>query len=133
MKSILRSYLINVASLFAALFFIKGFTYDHKIETLLFGGACFTIINWFIKPIVKILTLPLNLLTLGVFSWVTNALMIFILTKLVVQFQIKSWYFQGFSFQGFTVPSLTMNILFTYIAVSLIIALVGNFLHWLSK
>jgi putative membrane protein len=39
-------------------------------------GALFGLINTFIKPVVKLFTLPLYLLTLGLISFVVNALML---------------------------------------------------------
>jgi putative membrane protein len=48
----------------------------HKLLSLLIVGALFGIINTFIKPIVKLFTLPLYLLTLGLISFIVNALML---------------------------------------------------------
>ena len=133
MKALLRSYLITFAALYAATLVIKGFKYEGGENTLFIGAASLTFINWFVKPIVKILMLPFNLLTLGIFSWVVNVLMLYFLTQIVTQIQIKSWYFPGFSYQGFTIPGLSFTVLLTYIATSFVIALITNFLHWLSK
>lgn len=45
----------------------------HQItRTLLFAGVVLGLINFFIKPIIKLITLPLNIITLGLFSLVIN-------------------------------------------------------------
>lgn len=49
------------------------------------------IINIFIRPLLLLLTLPINILTLGLFTFVINALMFLLVAKLV----------PGFSVQGF--------------------------------
>lgn len=46
-----------------------------KIGTLLVVGAIFGLVNAIIKPVVKLLSLPLLILTLGLFALVVNALL----------------------------------------------------------
>jgi putative membrane protein len=48
-------------------------------------------INMFIKPIVQIIALPINLLTLGLFSLVINGLMIMLASALVPGFEVSSF------------------------------------------
>jgi putative membrane protein len=55
-------------------------------------GACLTLINMFVKPILNLLTLPLNIVTLGLFSLVLNGIL---------------FWFLGTVIQGFTVNSFT--------------------------
>lgn len=49
------------------------------------------LINAFIKPVLSLLTLPLTILTLGLFSLVLNALLIMLVTKIVPGFQIQGF------------------------------------------
>ena len=49
------------------------------------------LVNFFIKPIVSLLALPLTVITLGLFSIVVNALMIMIVDYFVDTFKIKSF------------------------------------------
>lgn len=58
------------------------------------------LINSIVRPIVKLLTLPLTLLTLGLFAFVVNGLMVLLCAKFV---------------PGFNVESLTAGILFSII------------------
>lgn len=50
------------------------------------------IINLFIKPIIFILTLPINILTLGLFSLVINALLIMLAGKIVPGFAVGGFW-----------------------------------------
>lgn len=70
------------------------------------------IVNVLIKPILVLLTLPITILSLGLFIFVINALMILLVAKLV---------------PGFTVDSFWWALLF-----SLVLSLVNSFLHSLS-
>ncbi len=49
------------------------------------------LVNTFIAPILFLLTLPLNILTLGLFTLVINALMVLLVSALVPAFQIRSF------------------------------------------
>lgn len=49
-----------------------------KIVVLLAVAAVFTVVNAFVKPLVKLLSLPLVILTLGLFLLVINALMLWL-------------------------------------------------------
>jgi len=133
MKGLLKSFLISLASLYATTLLIAGFKYEGGIKTLLTGACAFTVINWFVKPIVKIFMLPFNLITLGIFSWLVNVFMLYLLIRIVPQIQISIWNFSGFHFQGFNIPSINFSVFLTYILVSFIIALISNLLNWLSN
>lgn len=50
------------------------------------------VVNIFIRPILLILTLPINLLTLGLFTFVINALMLLLVAKLVSGFTIDGFW-----------------------------------------
>lgn len=50
------------------------------------------IINIFIKPVVKMITLPITILTLGIFSLVINALFILLAAKVVPGFVVAGFW-----------------------------------------
>jgi putative membrane protein len=50
------------------------------------------IINIFIKPVIKIITLPITILTLGLFSMVLNALFIILASKVVPGFVVYGFW-----------------------------------------
>ncbi|OKL53839.1 hypothetical protein BSZ39_07245 [Bowdeniella nasicola] len=52
------------------------YSIGQKLLALLVVALFFTLVNMFVRPIVKILSLPLYILTLGLFSLVVNALML---------------------------------------------------------
>ena len=81
MRSIITKVVINAFAIWIATLVIPdvsvgGGTLGHRILSLLIVGALFGLINTFIKPVVKLFTLPLYLLTLGLISFVVNALML---------------------------------------------------------
>ena len=57
-------------------------------ETLVFAAVLLGLVNAFIRPIVFVLTLPLTVVTLGLFLLVVNALMILLVSALLKGFQV---------------------------------------------
>lgn len=132
MKTLLRIFLINLGALYFTSSIIPGFTYIGGVVTLLVAGLVFTIINIILVPLLKILLLPLNLLTLGFFAWVTNVLALYFLTKVVTSLQITSFYFPGFEANGFSIPPLDISAFWTTVIASLLIGFFTHFFHWLT-
>jgi putative membrane protein len=75
--------LINAAALWVAVKLISGITYSSDTWVPLFGVALiFGVVNAFIRPVVQLLSLPLILLTLGLFALVVNGLMLLLTSSL---------------------------------------------------
>lgn len=49
------------------------------------------LVNVFIKPILLFLTLPINVLTLGLFTWIINALLILLVAVIVPGFRVRGF------------------------------------------
>lgn len=64
-------------------------------ETILLVALIFGLVNAFIKPIVDLLAFPAKILTLGLFAFVVNALMLLLTSKIsehfAVQFHVKNF------------------------------------------
>ncbi|MBI2601352.1 phage holin family protein [Candidatus Daviesbacteria bacterium] len=131
MKTLVRYYLINFSSLWIATQLISGLTFTGGFRTLLLGGLAFAVINIVLVPVLKILLLPLNLLTLGLFAWVSNVLALFALTRVLPQFMLLPYDFPGYSINGFIIPPFGLTPLWVAIIASLIIGIITHFLHWL--
>ncbi len=67
--------LINAAALAAAAWLLPGIRVDN-VQALLLAALIFGLVNATVKPVLALLTCPLILLTLGLFTLVLNALMI---------------------------------------------------------
>lgn len=132
MKTILRHFLINLVSLFITTRLISGLTYTGGVKSLLIGAAVFMIINIILVPLLKILLLPLNLLTLGLFAWVANVLALYALTTIVSDFQLVPYFFPGDSINGFTLPAMDLSPFWVAVLSSLVIGMITHFLQWLS-
>lgn len=131
MKSLIRVFVINVLAIFTTVQMLPGLTIKPNFLSLLFVSLVFTILNSFVKPLLKILFFPITLLTLGFFSWVINIGIFYLLLFFVPQIQVSSWIFQGVSYQGFSIPLLKLSPLLTIILASFIISVLSSFFRWL--
>jgi putative membrane protein len=87
MKKFVVKTLANAVALGVAVWLIKGITLTgtdtaHKALVLILVALVFGVVNWLVKPIVKMLSFPLFLLTLGLFTLVVNALMLLLTSYL---------------------------------------------------
>lgn len=68
--------LINAAALWAAIQLVDGIEHRGSWWSLLFVALVFGLLNASIKPLLKLLSLPIIILTLGLFLFIINALML---------------------------------------------------------
>ena len=101
MHVILR-WLINAVALLAAAFVVPGIHLSasgrpgfNEWVTLAIVAAIFGVINAIIRPVVVLLTLPLSIITLGLFVFVVNALMLMLKSRIARAFDL------GFRVDGF--------------------------------
>lgn len=88
---ILINLLINAIAIFAAANILPGIKVG-GFGTALVVAIVLGVINAFIKPVLLILTLPINILTLGLFTLVINALLILLTSKIVPGFMVKDFW-----------------------------------------
>ena len=84
------SWLIRTLVIIVAAYIVPG------VEVRNFGIALVTalvlgIVNVFIRPFILVLTLPINILTLGLFTLVINALMVLLVSAIVPGFKIRDF------------------------------------------
>ena len=105
--------LVNVAALYIATRIVDGVHFEGDWLTLFTVALIFGVVNAIIKPVTKFVTLPLIVLTLGLFLLVINGLM------LVLTSRISGWFDLGFTVSGFRAAFLGA------LVVSVINALAG--------
>ncbi len=109
---LLGSLLIQTLAVLIAAYIIPGVSVA-SIWVALTVAVALGILNISLKPFLLLFTLPLNILTLGLFTFVINVFLIYLVSALV----------SGFAVAGF-IPALLF---------SLVLSLVSGFLNSLSK
>lgn len=131
MKTLLRYFLINLVSLYVTTIYLPGLIYTGGFKSLVIGALAFMLINFILVPLLKILFLPLNLLTLGFFAWLINVLALYALTTIVSDFQLLPYSFPGAQFLGVTLPEVDLSAFWVAVVASFMIGVITHFLQWL--
>ena len=92
MRSLLLHWVLNAAALWAAASIVPGLEFSAGPGRLLVLAAVFGVVNSTLRPLLTVLTCPLIVLTLGLFTLVINALMLL----------VTGWLSDGWNL-GFTV------------------------------
>ncbi len=87
---LLLHWLILTISVFAVSQFVAGI-HVASFTTALIVGAVLTFINLIIKPLITVLTIPLNILTLGLFSLVVNGIFFWLVSRVISGFEVKTF------------------------------------------
>ncbi len=103
----LLNWLITAAALYAAVSLISGIAVSGT-GTLLLAALVFGLVNSVIKPILLILTLPITVVTLGLFYLVLNGLLLYLVAALTPGFTIATF---GAAFLGALVVSIVATLL----------------------
>lgn len=101
MKHFAVKTLINAAAIWVAAWIVNGITlsggdWQHRTLTVLAVAVVFGVVNWLIKPLVKLFSFPLFILTLGLITFVINALMLWLTSfasdKLNLDFHVDGFW-----------------------------------------
>ncbi len=109
---ILLRWFITTLAIFALPYFVHGITVN-SILTAIIVAACLAFLNMVVKPVITILTLPINILTLGLFSLVINGAFFWFVAQII----------QGFSVTGFKAAIIGA------LVITIINWIIGKFIH----
>ena len=103
MIGILANWLLSALAILITANYVPGFRVD-SFTTALVVALALGVVNTIIKPVLLILTLPINILTLGLFTFVVNAVLIILVAHFI----------RGFVVTGF-MPALIGGIILWFI------------------
>jgi len=84
---ILINLILSGIAVFVSAYVLPGVKVD-GFFTAIIVAVLLAVVNTFIKPLVLLLTLPINILTLGLFSLIINALMVVLVGAIVPGFKV---------------------------------------------
>jgi putative membrane protein len=92
MEKLLIRWVCNVVALFVASWILAGISYGDQWWTLFIAAAVFTLVNAWVKPVLAVLSIPFIVLTLGLFYFLINVLMLYVTDWIVPDFEIKTFW-----------------------------------------
>jgi putative membrane protein len=102
----------NLAALWVASAIFDEFTYGDSFWVLVLAAVVFTVINWFIKPVLAILSIPFIIVTFGIAYFVINMLMLVLTDAVVGDFEVGGFW---------TVVGATIVVWFVNVVVSMVL------------
>ena len=103
---------INALALLVVASIFKGIRFDNN-QAMIAAAVVLALVNTWLRPLVVILTLPINILTLGLFTFVINALML----------ELVSW----------LIPAFHIDTFWTAIGAAIVITIVSFLLNWFLR
>lgn len=91
MKGIFLRWLILTFSIIATSYLIDGIQVSGFLSAF-FAAAILGILNAFFRPILLILTLPVNILSLGLFTFVINAIVLMMVSGVISGFEVYGFW-----------------------------------------
>lgn len=131
MRAILKNILLYAFALYLTQMIFDGLVVHGGIETLLFGGLLLAIGFKIIKPVISIISLPFNLLSLGLFSIFIVAFVVFLITLIYTPIEVRPFKFPGFVLWGLEIHPFQASLLLSYCIISATIYLITKFIDWL--
>ncbi|MCL5090645.1 MAG: phage holin family protein [Patescibacteria group bacterium] len=133
MKNFLRRIFLNFLSLWLIGNITQSVNYNGNLLVLFWASLFLTIFNLLIKPILNLLLMPINLITLGAFRWVINVLVLLAVLIAVEGFKVVGFTFTGFTIAGFVVPKITLSFFWALVLVSFMIEIFNGIFGWLFE
>lgn len=85
------AWLLNSVAVYATAKLLNGVEVKN-FWSAVFVAALLALINIFVKPVLIILSLPITILTFGLFVWVINAVLIMLVDAIVSGFKVRSFW-----------------------------------------
>lgn len=133
MKYLLKVFLFHSFALWIVSQIIPALTIPGGWQSLLFAGGILTLLTLLVTPILKILFIPINLITFGLLSWMIHVIVLYILTIFVPSVGVVPWNYPGITFMGFVIPPISFSYPVSLIIVSLAVTFVVNLLYDISE
>lgn len=110
MSGLLLRWLVNAIALFVVVQVVPGVSVA-RWQPLLAGALVLGLLNAFFRPVLIFLTLPVNVMTLGLFTLVINGLVFYLAAWLVKGFYVTGFWSSFVAALVFSVVSFLLNLL----------------------
>ena len=133
MKHIIRNTIFNSIALYVLALLLEGVLVTGGLETYIIAGFILSILFRLVKPLLNLVSMPLNMVSLGLFSFFLNTILLYILTVFVPNISISAFTFSGASYAGFVVPDFHLSTFWAHVFSAGALSLLVNFFNWLIK
>ena len=132
MKKILRFTLLLTFALITTNYIWGNMSLNNP-STIIKTALILAVFEVILKPIIKIITIPINLLTLGLFRIIINTLGLYLAVFLFEAFTVNNINSPATKILGFTVPQLQFQNFWAYLVTSFTISFILYFFNLILK
>ena len=126
MRKLIVRILGSALSFYVTSYVVGGFQIESSWRAYLLASVIFLLFNAIASPVIKLLLLPINLLTLGLFRWVVNVIVLYIFDLLYDGINITAYNFPGWSSSIISLPPFYVSLFFVILASSFLISLTSS-------
>lgn len=132
MKHLFRVFIFSFFAMFITAYWNKGFLLPAYTLDFVKAALTLTILFVLVRPLMKVVFLPLNLITFGLFSFVLYIFFLHVLTSSYHLFDIQAWKFGGFSFSILFLPKMNISYVSNLVLSSFSLSSIINLLDQLT-
>ena len=126
MKTIIRLVFLNALAIYFLSLVFAGVKFSSP-TTLFEAAIILGFLNTFVKPILNILTLPINMVTFGLFSFILNLFIIFLVTRIVPGFSVSAFTLAGLPYLN----TVSLDAIGAYLLVSVGLNFITSLLRFI--
>jgi len=132
MKKLFRMFIFSAFALFLTSLWNRGFVLSDNVSSFIISVIAITVIYYLIAPLLKIILLPLNLVSFGIASFCCILFLLHLLSSGFHLFSVSPWTFKELNLFLFVMPtfkiSYILNLILSSVSISGIINTLERFL-----
>lgn len=133
MKFVLKKYFLTTSALFTLTQLIPAIVISNSWKGLFYAGFIFSLLFYIIRPILNLIMLPINLVTLNLSSWIVQIIIFYFWSVITNTVRISSWQFGGFNLGAITLSSFNLVKWQVIIVGAIVYIFINKFLEWVFK
>lgn len=132
MKSLLKLVVGNGAGLYILTKIFTAFRIDETLKVYVIAAVTLSLLQTLVRPLVELVLLPVNLLTLGMFRWVSSVAVLWLMVKIVPGISVLPYHFAGFSSRGIVVPAMDLTAFWSIVVSAFLLSSISTIIDWLT-
>jgi putative membrane protein len=129
MRKKFRTALLAILSFLLIAYLYPGFSFE-STNSMALASVIFAFVYLFVRPVIKLLSLPLNIITFGLFSLLVNVAVLYLISVIVPGFEITAFQFQGYELFGISFPAFYLNTFLSTLVASVGLSFFTSGLLW---
>lgn len=98
MKHLIRTFLFSTFTVWLLDRFVPGFNLGDNLQTLALTSLALMFVTLIVIPLLSIIFMPINIITIGLFKWILTAGVLFGIITYASFITITDWQFAGFNY-----------------------------------